>query len=133
MTDTNSGRLETTTSNIEVQEATLAKVEVKPEMHVGGSLTPSDYITNVPVSQKTSEELAVWAGKQRETTRTNLAMWLVKVFGCSLAASFILVGVTAFSPEGDKTFIKDFIPQIITPQLTLLGVAIGFYFGTKEK
>lgn len=133
MLNTNSGRLETKTSNTEVQEIALAEIEAEPEMQVGGSLTPSDYLTNIPISQKTSEELAAEVGKQREATRTNLAMWLVKVFGCSLAASFLLVGITAFSPTGDKTFIKDFIPQIITPQLTLLGVAIGFYFGTKEK
>lgn len=133
MVNANSGQMKIETSNDEVQEIALAKVEAKPEMNVDGSLHISDYVGDVPISKKTSEELAVWTGKQRETTRTNLSMWLVKVFGGSLVASFLLVGATAFIPQSDKTFIKDFIPQVITPQLTLLGLAIGFYFGTKEK
>jgi hypothetical protein len=132
MSNINSGYSETT-SKTEVETTALTGVRAKPEILVDGSLAPSDYITDVPISQRTSEDLAAWTRKQREITRTNLAMWLIKVFGCSLAASFLLVGVTAFSPQGDKTLIKDFVPQIITPQLTLLGVAIGFYFGTKEK
>lgn len=132
MSDFNSGHSEAT-SKIEVGKTTLVKVKAEPEMHVDGSLTSSDYVTDIPISQKTSEDIATWTRKQREATRTNLAMWLIKMFGCSLAASFLLTGVTALSPQGDKTLIKDFVPQVITPQLTLLGVAIGFYFGSKEK
>jgi hypothetical protein len=55
MMNTNSCRSETITSNNEIKEAALGKVEVKPERHMGGSLTPSNYITNIPVSQKNSE------------------------------------------------------------------------------
>jgi hypothetical protein len=67
-----------------------------------------------------------------ELTRATLAMMLVKFLGGSLIATFLLMGAAAFNPNADKAFIKDLIPQAITPQVTLLGVALGYYFGAKD-
>lgn len=133
MSDVNPTSGKTAASNTEAQQTALAKLQAESGVKVGEELNLSDYLKDVPVSQKTNEELATWASKQRETTRTNLAMWLTKAFGCSLIATFLLMGLAAFNPRVDKALIKDLIPQVITPQVTLLGIALGFYFGAKEK
>jgi hypothetical protein len=61
-----------------------------------------------------------------------LVLWLVKLLGCSLLGTFILTGVATFNSKADKELIKDLVPQLITTQVTLLGVAFGFYFSNKE-
>ncbi|HEY9798721.1 MAG TPA: hypothetical protein V6D25_00060 [Leptolyngbyaceae cyanobacterium] len=130
-----------TASNSETQQGTSTINSTEPVVKLDGELNPSDYITSFPISQKMAKEIASEVAKQlaksteqRETTRSELAMWLAKVFGCSLGASFILIGLTTFNPNADKTAIKDLISQTITPQVTLLSFALGFYFGSnKEK
>ncbi len=39
-----------------------------------------------------------------------------------------MIGLASIYPESDQQFIREMIPIIITPQVTLLGVALGFYF-----
>ena len=121
-------------SNTEAQHSALVKNEVKPDINLEGELKLNDYISDVPASHKTIDELADWTSKQREMTRTNIATWLVKTFGCSLGVTFLMVGLAAFNPNADKTFIKDIIPLVLGPQVTILAGAVGYYFGsTKEK
>lgn len=129
-----------TASNSETQQGASTLTGTKPVANLDGQLNLSDYITSVPISQKMAEEIASEATKQiaksaeqRETTRGKLAMLLAKVFGCSLGASFLLIGLTIFNPNADKTAIKDLISQTITPQVTLLSFALGFYFGSNKE
>lgn len=124
---------ETTSSSTVQKQSTLTEVKVKPDISLDGELNISDYVRDVPVSPQTAEDLAAWATKQREVTRKNLAMWLVKVFGFSLGGTVLLAGTAAFVPTADKPFIKEIIPLVITPQATLLGVALTFYFTAKEE
>ncbi len=86
-------------------------------------------------SVETIREVEKWATQQtnKEQTRTKLAMGLIKVFGGSLVGTFVLMSVAAFIPGADKSFIKDIVPQLITPQATLLGTALGYYFGAKDE
>lgn len=120
-------------SNAEPQHSALVKNEVQPNINLEGELKLNDYINDVPASHKTIDELADWTSKQRETTRTNIATWLVKTLGCSIGATFLITGLAAFSPNADKAFIKETIPLVLTPQATILGVAIGYYFGATEE
>lgn len=107
--------------------------QVEADLTVDGDLDISDYIGDAEADEKTIQNVQRWAAKQRETTRTKLAMRLANLFGGSLIASFVVMGAAAFNPNADKAFIKDIIPVIITPQSTLLAAALGYYFGTKDK
>ncbi|MEH1777105.1 hypothetical protein [Nostoc sp.] len=141
MSDLDSNSVNSSTaSNSETQQRASALTGTKPVANLDAQLNLSDYITSVPISQKMTEEIAGEVAKQiaksaeqRETTRGKLAMWLVKVFGWSLGASFLLIGLTTFNPNADKTAIKDLISQTITPQVTLLSFALGFYFGSNKE
>lgn len=117
------------------QSSALTKVveQEKVDLNLEGELNISDYVQDVPSTRKTVCDIDAWAKKQQEQTRTCLASRLSTMFGFSLLITILLVGVAAFSPKADKTFIKDVIPLVITPQVTLLGVALTFYFTSKEK
>ena len=111
----------------------IMKVEERADLKIDGELNLSDYVQDIAPTPKTVREVSEWTVKHRETARTKLAMWLLTLFGGTLTASFILMGAAAFNPGADKGLIKDLIPQVITPQVTLLGVALGFYFTSKNE
>lgn len=114
------------------QHSVGVEVQEQPALTLDGELSLSDYVQEVEPTEKTKTAIHQWAELQQETTRTKLAMTLVKFFGTSLVATFVLMGAAAFNPNADKAFIKDLIPQVITPQVTLLAVALGYYFGAKD-
>ena len=126
----------TSDTTIKVTSQSLEDVkiaETTSELALDGSLNPSQYIGDIKPDNKTVSNIQDWAAQQKETTRARLAMMLAKCLGGSLIATYLLMGVAAFSPNADKVFIKDLIPLVITPQVTLLGVALGYYFGAKEE
>jgi len=61
--------------------------------------------------------------EQSEAVRNKLSTRLMEGFNVSVMATFLLVGVAAFSPNADRAFIKDIIPPIISTQGTLLGAS----------
>jgi hypothetical protein len=114
-------------------QTSLVKVEEKADFNIDGELNLSDYVQDAAPTPKTIREVNEWTVKHRETARTKLAMRLMTMFGGTLTASIVLTGVAAFNPNADKALIKDLIPQLITSQSTLLGVAVGFYFTSKKE
>jgi len=88
----------------------------------------SDYIVSVLPSEEVCQNVEAWVGKNRERTRSKIANRLLTMFATSLVTTFVLVGVSSLMPNSDKGLLKDLIPLIITPQVGLLGVTIGFYF-----
>jgi len=102
------------------------------DLNLERELDPSYYVGDSAPTLDTTRTIQEWLTQKRETTRTDLSMLLAKALVCFLAVTFILMSVAAFSPAADKAFIKDIIPLVITPQVTLIGVALGFYFGTKS-
>lgn len=102
-------------------------------LNLDGELNLSNYVGDVPLTKKTAKEVDDWAKKQQEQTRTCLASRLSTLFCCTLLSTLVWIGVASFSEKADKAFIKDVIPVVITPQVTLLGVALTFYFTNKEK
>jgi hypothetical protein len=125
-------------TNTAQQQTALVTVaeEGKADLHLDGELNLSDYVQDIPSSQKTIREVHEWTNqqteKQRETTRTQIAMRLVTMFSGTLAATFILTGIAAFNPIADKALIKDFASLAISAQVGLLGTALGYYFGAKD-
>jgi len=105
-------------------------------LDLSGELNIRDFIHDIAASQKTAEEVAEWhkaqLGQQQETTRSSLASRLTMMFGSTLASTYILLGVSIVNPSADKALIKDITSMVITPQVALLGAALGYYFGSKE-
>ena len=93
-----------------------------------GQLDISNYITSVSPSKEVCQNVEDWVSKNRDRTRTKIANCLLTMFGTSLVTTFALVGVSSLMPNSDKGLLKDLLPLIITPQVSLLGVTIGFYF-----
>ena len=88
----------------------------------------SNYILSVTPSEEVRQNVEAWVGKNRERTRSKIANRLLTMFTTSLVTTFVLVGVSSLMPNSDRGLLKDLIPLIITPQVGLLGVTIGFYF-----
>lgn len=93
-----------------------------------GQLDIGNYITSVSPSKEVCQNVEDWVSKNRDRTRTKIANCLLTMFGTSLVTTFALVGVSSLMPNSDKGLLKDLLPLIITPQVSLLGVTIGFYF-----
>lgn len=93
-----------------------------------GELDIDNCISSVPPSEEVCQNVEAWVGKNRERTRSKIANRLLTMFATSLVTTFVLVGVSSLIPNSEKGLLKDLIPLIITPQVGLLGVTIGFYF-----
>jgi len=63
--------------------------------------------------------------------RAKVTFRLIWVFAGSVLASFITFW--AFSSSGDWRDIKDIIELILTPEIAILGSALGFYFGSPRR
>jgi len=116
----------------EESQPSLMQIKSESDVSLRGDLNIADYLRDVPPTKKVVQDISVWTEEQRETTRTKLVLWLVKLLGYSLLGIFVLTGVATFNPKADKELIKGLVPQLITTQVTLLGVAFGYYFSNKE-
>ncbi len=87
-----------------------------------------NYISDKDLSPENKKHINKWAKVEQEKTRKNIADKLLVFFGCSLGITYLLVVLASIYPKSDQPFIREMIPIIITPQVTLLGVALGFYF-----
>ena len=88
----------------------------------------NNYITSVPSRKEVCEDVKAWVGKKREQTRSKTTNHLLKVFTASVFGVFLLVCLSSLIPNSGKELAKDLIPMIISSQITLLGVIVGFYF-----
>ncbi|NEN91129.1 MAG: hypothetical protein F6K48_20360 [Okeania sp. SIO3H1] len=87
-----------------------------------------NYISDKNLSPENKKQIYKWVKVEQEKTRKNIAEKLLVFFGGSLVITYLLIGLASIYPQSDKQFIREMIPIIITPQVTLLGVALGFYF-----
>jgi hypothetical protein len=67
----------------------------------------------------------------QEQTRSQLAGWLIIVFGASSVFSLLIAAATlVFSESNTKEdFTRDILTLVVTTQSGLVGTAVGFYFG----
>lgn len=67
--------------------------------------------------------------KAQENTRSTLALMLISLFAATNMLMLISLFFLEYQME-DKT--KDFVTIILTTQGTLVGTALGFYFGDRS-
>ena len=78
----------------------------------------------------------------QEDTRSDLAKWLVRGFVVTMSGIFLIILIDKFfyysasdttkEKIKDQTGTKDLVSLILTAQSSLVGAAIGFYFGIRE-
>lgn len=73
---------------------------------------------------KEGDEIA----RRRESARE----WLSSVFAVFFAVTLLGAGVAAFLGDDIWTNVKDLLQILLPAELTLLGGAVGFYFGTQQ-
>lgn len=107
------------------KKATLLKKldESTTYIEIGSDINLSEHILERPYKDSNLEQ----------ETRSKIALWLVKMLGFSFAVTIPLMSLTAFVPQVDKNYIKDLNQTLILPQVTLVAMALGYYFGVKKE
>jgi hypothetical protein len=68
----------------------------------------------------------------RETTRGQLARWLMALLSVTVGTILLLGGLQmADILDGAKISVQDLAQAVLTPVVTLTGTALGFYFGAQ--
>lgn len=107
------------------------------EVEIKGSEIPDD-IDNLattpprkikPYQEDFIEEKSSKAkiAESQESTRGRLAVAIVSIYGATIFFCFIVIGFGIAEEER-----KEILTLIITSQATLIGSAIGFYFGKNQ-
>lgn len=65
--------------------------------------------------------------ESQESTRGRLAIAIVSIYASTILLCFVVIGFGM--AEGER---KEILTLIITSQATLIGSAIGFYFGKNQ-
>jgi len=65
--------------------------------------------------------------ESQESTRGKLAVAIISIYGATILFCFTVIGFGM--AKGDR---KEVLTLIITSQATLIGSAIGFYFGKNQ-
>lgn len=63
----------------------------------------------------------------QEKTRSRIAIFLLTLLGVTVAFTFMYVWLGDLSKPG----AKELVTLVVTSVFTLIGTALGFYFGTK--
>ena len=134
--------------NPEEQKTPLS--EIPPEKNLI-SMNPSPeivkrYVETQEVDLKnllpSQIETGIKLEERQETTRSQLATFLIKILAGTLTASFgLIVLLTVMTGVIDEkksesftktsALVKDLITFILTAQTGLIGTALGFYFGSR--
>jgi hypothetical protein len=95
-------------------------------------------VAKPPVKEGEGKPLPV----MQEETRSDLAKFLIYGFAATIAGVFAIILIDKISYYSakdemkekikDQTGTKDLITLVLTTQSTLVGAAIGFYFGTRD-
>jgi hypothetical protein len=105
------------------------------------SLLPDELVIvstvgNEPVSREMSEEafLKLTLAHKKEDNKARQLIFQTGIFASSLVALLLISYIALDKPDSVRNFVKDIIPIVITPQVTLLGTAFGGYMWvTRDK
>ena len=114
---------------------------VDTQNHKNTSLLPDELVVvstvgDEPVSREISEEafLKLTLAHKNEDNKARLLIFLTGIFASSLVALISISYIALDKPDSVRSFVKDIIPILITPQVTLLGTAFGGYMWvTRDK
>jgi hypothetical protein len=81
--------------------------------------------------------------ERQETTRSQLATFLIRMLAGTLIASFSIIAILTVTTslvddkkaeiiKENNLLVKDLITLILTAQTGLIGTALGFYFGSRS-
>jgi hypothetical protein len=71
--------------------------------------------------------------EHRETTRAQLAKWLMALLTLTVLTILALAFLEMAGALGDeKGELRDVAQFVLTPVVTLVGTALGFYFGAQS-
>jgi hypothetical protein len=111
-----------------INNALVSKIQDdKPDLSIDGMLDISDYIKEVEPNDRTRQAIYAWAVEKQERTKEKMLTCMLGLLASTLTATFLMVGIAISNPDVDKQFVKDVIPLILTPQITLLSASFGAY------
>lgn len=131
-----------TVNNLEQQSSTnqvLTPVDTQDNENT--SLLPDELVVvstvgDEPVSREISEEafLKLVLAHKKEDNKARLLIFLTGIFASSLVALISISYIALDKLDSVRSFVKDIIPIVIGPQVTLLGTAFGGYMWvTRDK
>ena len=98
------------------------------------SLLPDELVVvstvgDEPVSREMSDEalLKLTLAHKNEDNKARLLIFLTGIFASSSVALISISYIALDKPDSVRSFVKDIIPIVITPQVTLLGPVFGAY------
>lgn len=82
-----------------------------------------------PVLREMSGEafLKLVLAHKKEDNKARLLIFLAGIFASSLVALISISYISLDKPDSVRNFVKDIIPIVMTPQVTLLGSAFSGY------
>ncbi|TAE58815.1 MAG: hypothetical protein EAZ76_10285 [Nostocales cyanobacterium] len=99
-----------------------------------------DTVGDEPVSREISEEaflkltLDHKLAHKKEDNKARQLIFQTGIFASSVVALISLSYISLDKPDSVRSFVKDIIPIVIGPQVTLLGTAFGGYMWvTRDK
>lgn len=131
-----------TVNNLEKQASTnQVLTPVDTEDNKNTSLLPDELVVvstvgDEPVSREISEEafLKLVLAHKKEDNKARLLIFLTGIFASSLVALISISYIALDKSDSVRSFVKDIIPIVITPQATLLGsVFSGYMLLTRDK
>lgn len=121
---------------MEQEDSALSPSEREIEMEeVSNNIEDIDKLATIPpqkvkpyqenfIEEKSSK---VRIAESQESTRGKLAVAIVSIYGATILFCFAVIGFGIIEEER-----KEILTLIITSQATLIGSAIGFYFGKNQ-
>jgi len=107
-------------------EKEISKID-QLDLSVTGELNISDYIRDVPPSEKVSLTLLAWKTKNAEDAKRKVLLSLTSVFGGSVVFSSCLIFLASINNNVDKLFVEKSVQALLTCQSGLVGTAYGGY------
>jgi hypothetical protein len=85
-------------------------------------------------AEKEIERPALSAEVHRETTRAHLAKWLMALLTLTVLTILLLAGLemAGLLEDNHDGQLGNLAQLVLTPVVTLVGTALGFYFGAQS-
>jgi hypothetical protein len=86
-----------------------------------------------PLPKEVQRKIIESLNRDREKTRSRIAVSVISIFGATLLACFSVLAVSVFHEKADKALAKDLAIILLNPATGLAAGAVGFYLGYDSK